>query len=222
MSAPSKVMIFGTGSFAQLMNFYLDIDSDYEVVGFTATEDAIAGDSFNGKPLVAFDSICQTFSPRNHKMFVAVGYRQLNRVRAKYYDAAKALGYELITYISSKATHWGDTTVGDNCCIMEATTVEPFVHIGNDVVFWSGSHIGHHSSVDDHCFLASAVVLPGFTRVGRHCFVGVNATLRDGITVGDGCLIGAGATVMSDAGPGEVFLGPRSAAHVGDASRFLA
>lgn len=217
-----NVVIFGTGSFAQVLHFYLDVDSDYRVVAFTATTEIGAGDTFCGKPLVPFGKVSQLFPPEDHSMFVAVGYRKLNRVRAEYYHEARSLGYDLITYVSSKAIHWADTMIGDNCCILEGTTIEPFVSIGNDVVFWSGSHIGHHSSVDDHCFLASDVVIPGHTRIGRNCFIGVNATLRDGITVGDGCLIGAGATLMGDTNPGEVFLGPRSEAYGGDAHRFLA
>ena len=221
MNKPSqKVVIFGTGSFATLLSFYLDVDSDREVVAFTATADRITEDTFCGRPLVPFDAVSQLYPPQEHKMFVAVGYTRRNRVRAHFYDASKALGYELITYISSKATYWGNLEVGDNCCVLEATTLEPFVRIGNDVVLWSGNHVGHNSSIDDHCFVASDVVIPGFTHVSRYCFIGANATLRDGISVGEGCLISAGATIMRSTGPREVYLGPRSEPYTGDASLF--
>ena len=35
------------------------------------------------------------------------------------------------------------------------------VRIGNDVVLWSGNHIGHDSTIGDHCFIASHVVVSG-------------------------------------------------------------
>lgn len=218
---PTKLVIFGTGSFAEVLDFYFTVDSDYEVVAFTATSDAVAADSFCSRPLVPFDAVVEAYPPSEHRMFVAVGYSSLNRVRARFYSEARALGYELATYVSSKATHWGDAVIGDNCAVLEGTTIEPFVRIGNDVVLWSGSHVGHHSSVGDHCFIASDVVIPGSIAIGDYCFAGVNATFRDGITVGDRCLIGAGATIMRSTGPREVYLGPRTAAYSGDTSRFV-
>lgn len=222
MTAGAKdVVIFGTGSFARMMQYYLEVDSDYRVVAFTATPEYITADSFSERPLVPFAVVQERFPPAQNKMFVAVGYRKLNRLRAQYYEAAKALGFELITYVSSKAMKWDQGTIGDNCCILEGTIIEPFVRIGNNVVFWSGNHIGHDSSVDDHCFIASDVIIPGFTHIGRHCFLGVNATFRDGITIGEGCLIGAGATILADTNPGEVYLGPRSQAYAGDTTKFL-
>ncbi len=221
MTSPrQKVVIFGTGTFGRLLSFYLSVDSEYDVVAFTATADRITGDTFCGKPLVPFESVTKVYPPNEHKMFVAVGSTRLNRVRAHFYHATKALGYGHITYISSKATYWSDLDVGDNCCILEATTLEPFARVGNDVVLWSGSHLGHDSSIDDHCFVASDVVIPGFTHIGQYCFIGVNATLRDGVSVGERCLIGAAATIMRSTGPGEVYLGPRSEAYTGDTSRF--
>ncbi len=216
-----KVVIFGTGSFGKLLHFYLDVDSDYEVVAFTVTGDKGTSGAFCGKPVVPFESVKDLYPPTEHKMFVAIGYRKLNRVRAHFYEASKALGYGLINYISSKVTYWSDLEIGDNCCILEKTTLQPFVRIGGNVVLWSESHVGHDSSIGDHCFIAPGVVIAGSTHVGPHCFVGVNATLRDGITVGEGCLIGAGATILADTRPGEVYLGPRTEAYTGDTTQFL-
>jgi sugar O-acyltransferase (sialic acid O-acetyltransferase NeuD family) len=216
-----KLVVFGTGSFAEVLAFYFTVDSQYEVVAFTATRDAVTANTFCARALVPFDVVAEAYPPSEHQMFVAVGYSRLNRVRARFYTEARALGYELATYVSSKATHWGDTVIGDNCAVLEGTTIEPFVRIGNDVVLWSGSHVGHHSSVGDHCFIASDVVIPGSIAIGDYCFAGVNATFRDGITVGERCLIGAGATIMSSTRPRGVYLGPRTAAYSGDTSRFL-
>ena len=66
-------------------------------------------------------------------------------------------------------------TVGENSFILEANTLQPFVNIGNDVVLWSGNHIGHHSIISDHVFFTSHVVLSGNCVVGSNCFLGVNS-----------------------------------------------
>jgi acetyltransferase-like isoleucine patch superfamily enzyme len=100
--------------------------------------------------------------------------------------------------------------VGDNCFIFEDNVIQPFVRIGNDVVIWSGNHIGHHSLIEDHCFIASHAVISGRVTIGRNSFVGVNATFRDGVTVAPQCVIGAGALILRDTSAREVHKGQPS------------
>ena len=70
--------------------------------------------------------------------------------------------------------------------------------IGDNVVLWSGNHIGHHSKIGDHCFVSSHVVVSGFVDVGPNCFLGVNAAIGNNVRIGADCLVGAGATVVKD------------------------
>jgi UDP-3-O-[3-hydroxymyristoyl] glucosamine N-acyltransferase len=79
--------------------------------------------------------------------------------------------------------------------------------IGNNVTLWSGNHIGHHSQIGDHCFIASHVVISGRVTIGNSCFIGVNATFRDHLTIGSNCVIGAGVLMLSDASDNEVYMG---------------
>ena len=83
--------------------------------------------------------------------------------------------------------------------------IQPFVRIGSNVILWSGNHVGHHSRIGDHCFIASHVVISGGVTIGEETFVGVNATFRDGVTVGPRNVIGAGALIMKDTAEGEVY-----------------
>lgn len=209
----SKVVVFGTGSFAQVVHFYLTHDSDNEVVAFTVHEKYRDRDEAFGLPLVGFENIERSFPPDSFKMYVAVGYRNVNQLRARIYEEAKGKGYELVTYVSSRCTHWGDTGMGDNCFIFEDNTIQPFVRIGNDVVIWSGNHIGHHVSIGDHCFISSHVVISGHTVVGPYCFLGVNSTIRDNIEIGKSCIIGAGSVIMKSTKDGEAYVQERTRAH---------
>ena len=202
----SKVVIFGTGSFAEVVQFYLNKDSPHEVVAFTVHQSHLKANQFKGLPIFPFETIERGFPPEHYKMYVAVGYRQLNRVRAKIYAEAKQKGYELITYVSSKCTYWGDS-IGDNCFIFEDNTIQPFVRIGNDVVMWSGNHIGHHSTIGDHSFISSHAVISGHVQVGPYCFIGVNASTRENIRIGESCIIGAGALIMRSTKDKEVYIG---------------
>jgi acetyltransferase-like isoleucine patch superfamily enzyme len=130
-------------------------------------------------------------------MFVALSYTNMNRVRAAKYGLAKQLGYELVSYVSSRCSYLTRHRHGDNCLILEDSIVQPFVAIGSNVTLWSGSHIGHDSVVGDHCFIGPRVAVPGHVRIEQGCFIGVNATLRNSITIAEFTLVGAGAVVMT-------------------------
>lgn len=201
------LVVFGSGDIAELAHYYFTHDSNYEVVAFTVDKEYMKGDMFLGLPVVPFEDVSAHFSPSSHSMFVALSYAKLNQVRKEKYLATKNLGYPLASYVSSRATMLNDGRVGENCFILEDNTVQPFVTIGNNVTLWSGNHIGHHSHIHDHCFLASHIVVSGGVRIEESCFIGVNATLRDHITIGERCVIGAGVLLLSDAAPEGLYKG---------------
>lgn len=207
----SKVVLFGTGDFARVAHVYLREDSPHDVVAFTVDERFAVGEtSFQGLPLVPFERLGEEYPPETNSMFVAIGFSRVNKARAEVYERCKGLGYELISYISSRAYQWGELELGDNCFVFEANVLQPFVRLGNDVILWSGNHIGHDTTIGDHTFVASHAVVSGNVSIGRSCFVGVNATFRDAITVGDECVIGAGALVMKDVETGTVIAARRT------------
>ncbi len=205
--AGKKVILFGTGDFARVASVYLAKDSPHEVVGFTTHRQYITEPTVLGKPIWPFEELPQTHSPKDYSMFVAVGFSKVNKARAEVYHTCKNLGYELISYINSRAVHWGEFEIGDNCFVFENNVIQPFVRIGNNVVLWSGNHIGHDATIGDHCFISSHVVISGNAKVGPYCFLGVNSTLRDGITVGQESVIGAGVLLLKDAPPQSVYRG---------------
>lgn len=201
------LVIFGTGDCAQLAHFYFSTDSSYEVVAFTIDGAYLTDSVFCDLPVIAFDDITSHYSPEKNEMFIALGYSRLNAIRKEKYHAAKFLGYRIASFISSNATILNDNKFGENCFIFEDNTIQPFVSIGNNVTIWSGNHIGHHSIINDHCFIASHVVISGGVEIGEQCFIGVNATLRDHIKIGERCVIGAGALLLTDAEPDGVYIG---------------
>jgi len=183
---------------AELADFYFTNDSSYEVAGFAVDAAFRTQDEFRGRPIVAFEGVEEKFPPDRYEMFVAVGYSKLNAVRAGKLAAARAKGYRIATYVSSRATIFPGFEPKENCFILEDNTIQPFAHVGANVTLWSGNHIGHHSVIEDDVFLASHVVVSGGARIGQGSFVGVNVTIRDRVSIGRQCVLGAGALVLED------------------------
>ena len=206
----AKLILFGTGDIAQIANYYFDIDSEHEVVAFTVNEEYMTIKEFEGKPVVAFEKLSQRYPPNEYKLFIALSYSDMNRIREQKYNEAKKMGYELANYISSKCTYLSQYSVGDNCFIFENNTIQPFVKIGNNVTLWSGNHIGHHSIIHDHNFVSSHVVISGHCEIESNCFLGVNSTLAHKVKIASGTLLGAGVVISKDTEINRVYVAPRS------------
>jgi sugar O-acyltransferase (sialic acid O-acetyltransferase NeuD family) len=204
------LVIFGTGAFAEVARVLWEHDGDRRVSAFTVEQEYVRDPNLRGLEVVPFETLEERFPPQTHDVFVAVGARDVNRLRAGLCARAKEKGYTLPSYVSPRATTFPDLTIGENSIVFEDNTIQPFVTIGDDVVLWSGNHIGHHSCIGDHCFVTSHVVVSGNVTVGPYCFLGVNATLRDSIEIGESCVIGAGAIVMRSTKPHEVYIAPRT------------
>lgn len=225
MKKTKKAIIFGTGPFGEVVDFYLTHDSEYEVVGFTGTSGKNS-DEYKMRPFKPFDKIEDFFSPETHEMFIAIGCSKMNDVRHDFCFQASQKGYQLLSYICSKATNWlecrgSGNTVGKNVFIFEDNTIQPFVTIGDGTILWSGNHIGHHSKIGEYCFITSHVVVSGSCSIGDSSFIGVNATLRDGISIGKKNLIGPEVYISHDTQDGDVYLlrGPEK--HHSSSDRFF-
>jgi len=200
--AGKPLVVYGNGSVAEVAYEYFTHDSDYEVLGFTVERSVREEESKFGLPMIPFEEVEATFSPESASMFVAVGYLQRNRIRSRICEAAKAKGYRLASYVSSRAFVWRNVQIGENCFILENNVLQPFLTIGNNVMLWSGNHLGHHSRIGDNCFVSSHVVISGFVDVGPNCVFGVNSTIGNDLRIGADSVIGAGAVVLKDLPPG--------------------
>lgn len=203
----AKVIIFGIQDFAELAHYYLENDSEHEVVAFCVNEEYIPKDKFFHKlPIVSFENIENFYPTSEYKFFAPMSPQKMNRLREKIYNDIKSKGYELISYISSKATYFNNS-IGDNCFILENNTIQPFTTIGNNVILWSGNHIGHHSVIKDHVMFTSQVVLSGHCVVEKYCTIGVNATIRDGITIAEGTFVAMAASIIKNTEPWSFYKG---------------
>jgi sugar O-acyltransferase (sialic acid O-acetyltransferase NeuD family) len=204
----AKVVIFGVLDTAELAHFYLTHDSPHEVVAFSVTRDYLPDESvFRGLPVVAFEDVTDTYPPGEYAMFAPMTARRMNRLRESIYLQIKEKGYDCVSYVSSKATVFEEAAIGENCFILEDNTIQPFTPIGDNVVLWSGNHIGHHGEIKDHVFFTSHVVLSGHCIVEPYCFFGVNATVRDAVHLAEGTLVAMGAGITKDTEPWGVYKG---------------
>ncbi len=201
-----RIVLFGTGKIAEVLLYFFQHESDYEVVACTVDRSFIPGEQWQGLPVAAFEEVEKLYPPDQYAMFVALGYQELNALRARKCAEAKAKGYSLISYIHPQSGLPEDCEHGENCFIMNHVMIHPRVRLGNNVFVWSGAMIGHHSTIGDHCWLTSCANISGVVTVGKNCFFAVNATVAHNVVIGDENFIGANTLITKCTDDRQVFL----------------
>lgn len=205
-----EVIIFGNKDLAQLAKFYLENDpkynQEYVVIAFTVDSEYLVESTYEGLPLVPFETIEHIYDTNRYYLFAPMTGSKANKVRQDVYERGLKKGYKFISYISSGAKVFSNK-IGNNCFILEDNTIQPFVEIGNNVVMWSGNHIGHHSVIGNNVFFTSHVCLSGHCNVENNSWFGVNSTIRDGISIKMGTLIAMGSCILRDTVEWGVYMG---------------
>lgn len=203
----SEVVIIGAGEQASIAHQYLEDDTAYRVVGFAVDDEFRVATSYRGLPLLAMSDLGEALNPKTTKVLVAISATQLNRDRRRLFDEVKTLGYECISYVSSSAFVAPDAKIGSNVFIFESNVLQTGVTVGDNVVMWSGNHVGHQSQIESDSFVTSHVVISGYCTIGKGSYLGVNATLVDGVSIGRESVVGAGAVILKDTNPRSVWVG---------------
>jgi sugar O-acyltransferase (sialic acid O-acetyltransferase NeuD family) len=220
------LIIFGFGKIADVVYNHISRDKEYEVVAFTCDAEWLPQSSETnrrhlGYPVFPFEDLDKYFPPESVSMFVAIGYHDLNLLRATKCKEVKAKGYTLINYVSPRVDCGPWLDIGENCLILDGVGIQPGVKIGNNVSIWNNVLIGHHSTVQDHCWIAAGATLGGLVSIGDRCFVGLNATIGGELSVGPESFLGAATLVTKDVPPKSVFIAASTQKYRLDSDDFM-
>jgi len=203
-----KLIIFGTGKISEVVSYYFNEFSEYDLTAYTVDGEYNNKTHKDGIPVVDFEVIQDQYSPSQYDLFVAIGYQDLNKIRANKCMIARRKGYRLTSFLHPNSCIPKDCIYGDNCFFMSNSLIQPRVTLGDNVFIWSGALVGHHSIIGDNCWLTSGCNISGSVRIGDNCFLAVNSTVTNSIKIGDSCFIGANTLINKKANDGEVYIEP--------------
>lgn len=199
----TPLLIVGDSSFAEIAHLYFKRDTDYEPVAFVVEDAYRNKEHLAGLPVIPMSEVEQRFPAAETSFYTAIVYTQLNRLRARLCADMKARGYAPASYISDKAYIDSSATLGEHVFIFEDNTVQPFVTLGDNVVLWSGNHIGHHTTIARDVFISSHVVVSGHCRVGSGSFLGVNSSLGNNVELGEDNWLMPGVNILKSTEPNQ-------------------
>lgn len=172
-------------------------DSPYTVAGFVE-DHAFRGnrDSFHGLPLVDYERVSDLFPPASHALLLPIGWRDGNRFREERFAHARAMGYRLARYASSRAVIPPDFVIEANVLIHDAAVIQPFTEVGENVQVRAGAIISHHVRIGPHSYIAPGACIGGEAVIGVRCVLGLGCVILSRVEIADDCFVGAGAVVV--------------------------
>ena len=199
-----KLIIYGNGLMARMFFFFARLE--FDVAAFTVDRDVLDSKEFEGRPVIPFDTVDKECCPGSHQMITAVGYLEMNRLRARKYEEAKALGYSFATYLHPSVVRHDSVNLGENNVILDHVSIHPYTQLGNSNFICSNTSIGHGCHIHDNCWINSGVTIAGETTVRSNVFLGVNAAIGDDITIEERCYIGANTLITQSTQRDEVYV----------------
>lgn len=201
-----KLLIFGNSKCASWVKDYFQERSEYEVESFVVDEQYISDNTFCELPVTAAEICSVLYPPNEYFAFVAVGYKDMNRLREEKMRWMRQQGYSLVSYIDPSCSCMASVDIGENCFVMENAVLQPRVRISDGVFIGSGVCIGHDVQIGECSYAALGSVVSGDVIIGRNSFIGANATISNNITLADYTLVGAGAYITKNTAKYGVYL----------------
>ena len=201
----NKIIIFGTGEFAQEIFLYLQKFSKFRIVAFTINKEFIKDKTLFEKPIIPFEEIENNYSSNEVSMLICIGFSKMNKKREKIFEEVKRKNYKLENFIHPSNYIWDEFEIGENCIILENNVIRPHVRIGNNVIIENNNVISHHCIIKDNCYITSQAIIAGHVTIESNCFLGINCTIRNRIKIAKESLIGAGAVILKNTKEKEVY-----------------
>ncbi len=186
-----KVYIAGTTGFSEMISQIVTQESQYEVVGFCTKKELIREPILDGKPVVDEESL----STWDGGILLTIGYSHMNTLREKVFFEYESRGFNIVSYVSSKANVYSKT-IGKGSLILPGAFIGPDCRVGNGCVVYTNVQLTHHINVGDFSFIGSGCVIGGNVNIGHNSFIGMNSTIRNKACLAPYTLAGCGSNVL--------------------------
>ena len=201
-----KSIIIGAGKYGQVYLSYL-LESGVDIIGFLDDDDSVQSKLINGLPVLGKTD----FMPDLREKFgVEAIYCPLgnNRVRVKYLQRAKELGFSTPNYIHPSVILSPDVKLGEGVYILLGSKVMPLTEIEDYVMISMSVNVAHHSILRKGTFLSTGCNFGASIIAEENTYCGIGSTIMTGLhRLGKDCLIGAGAVVTKDVPDSAVMAG---------------
>ena len=147
----------------------------------------------------------ESYTPRRDEVFLcAIANTQAKLAVA---EQLRERGAEFITLVHPTAQIAPEVRIGKGCVIFPSAILDVNSEIGDHVVLYFRSGVGHDTRMEDGCVVLTNAVVGAHCVIERGTTVSTLAFCNSGIHVGAFALIGAGSFAARDVPAGATALG---------------
>ena len=210
------VIIFGSGSMARVL--YSFISKKRDVIAFTAPDNFVTtGERIHGRLVIPWSKL----SNCGEAIMMAIGYHEMNGVRAELFDELLRKNWCVEGYVHKKIIHHTGVEMSNTCIIYDNVAIHAGSVVGHNVFISSNVSIGHDCKIGDHAWINSGVTLAGGVEVGERCVLSINSCVAQGVKLGAGTFVGANTLVTQDTEVGAVVVAEAGKVIAMDSNRFI-
>ena len=193
MSKPSLILI-GAGGHAHACIDIIEQHDHYQIVGLIGMPEELNNKHF-GYKVIGSEADLPELTKNITYALITLGQIKTPLHRARLYQEAVALGFQLPTIISPKAYVSRHSTIGAGTIVMHGAIVNAGASVGQNCIINTRSLLDHDTTVADHCHISTGAILNGNVAIGSGSFVGSGSIIKEGASLGRGCLVGMGLAV---------------------------
>ena len=97
-----KLAIFGNSTMAEIVFFYFNNFSDYKIEFFITEKKFQKKKKLFGIKVISLDQFLR-LNKKDYTVFVAIGYRELNKRRERFFNLFKKRNYTLTNFVHPNA-----------------------------------------------------------------------------------------------------------------------
>jgi acetyltransferase EpsM len=206
MTAIPKLVIWGAGGHALVVEDIMRLRQEYEIVGFLDDVNLQRkGARFGGGLILGGQEQLAPLRQRGVRhMIIAFG---ACHARLELARVIRSLEYSLLTAVHPGATVASSASIEPGTVIAAGSVIGPGACVGQNAIVNTCASVDHECVVEEGVHIGPGVHLAGRVQVGRATWIGIGAVVADGVCIGPESVIGAGSVVLSDIPTGVVAYG---------------
>ena len=201
-----SLIVFGVGQQSDIISFYLK-KMGRKIDLYCVDSKYLKRSKFNKISVISTNELLKKYSPKKYNLHVAISYSRLNSLRQEKFNFFRKKGYYLESIVNNKSLYQTELRLGQNSVILDSF-IQPKAKVGSNTFIWSGSVIGHHSNIGNHCWISSGVTFGGNCNIKDLSFFGMNSTVGHFVNIGKSCFVGSGTHITNSVKTNSVVISP--------------
>jgi sugar O-acyltransferase (sialic acid O-acetyltransferase NeuD family) len=199
MKIVNHIILGAGGAGRTIAGAFRQIDS-----GIAFLDDNVIASEVNGIPVLG--PLALRYKYRDAVYIVGFGSRY-QETRRDVFRQMYAEGFNFFNVIAPEAYIDRQAELGIGIFIGAQCAILPNATIGNNCNLCVASTVDHDAVLGQGVYLSPGVNLAGSVVIEEGAFIGTNATVLPGVRVGAWATVGAGAVVVNDVPPKVVVVG---------------